>query len=138
MTFPIELEKTDRGLAFKLRESEPILVEANLLSEPFDMTFEDRPYGTGNRYGGNPRYGNFGEQLDKEIMIRRLSSEIANAYLHIGSEREISKARTIYGNHPPIERPRIVTQKIQLYGLNEDIARKQRDFIGAFVIAWTS
>ena len=101
------------------------------------MTFEDRPHGSGDRYGGYPRYGNFGEQLEEEIKIRGLNPKIANAYLLMGSEIEISKETTIYGNHLPIERPRIVAQKLKLYNLDEDTARNQRAFIGAFVMAWT-
>jgi len=140
MTFPIELEKLEKGLIFKLREGEPIVVEAKPLGEPFDMTFEDRAHGAGDWYGGKPeeRYGNFGEQMDVEIEERGLSPEVANAYLAIGSEEEISKGTTIRGNHLPIERPRIARQKIQLYSIEEEVAKAQRGFTGALVMAWTT
>lgn len=135
MNFLIELEKTEKGLVFKLREGKPLLVEARSVGKPFDMTFEDRPYGAGYQYGGSPRYGNFVEQLDDELK-KRLSLQIANSFLLISSEREVSKRETLYSNGPPIVRPRIVTQNIQLYSIDETKASKQRDFTRAFVATW--
>jgi hypothetical protein len=140
MIYPVELEVLDEGLTFKLRERErkPLRVEARPLGKPFDMTFEDRPHGNGDSYGGSPRYGNFGEQLDIEIEKRGLSPKVANAYLEVSPDREVSAKRTIYGNHPPIERPRIVTRRIQLYSIKKEVAQDQRAFTAAFVAAWTT
>lgn len=137
MVFPVELEESDKGLVFKLKE-ELLIVNAKSLGVPFDMIFEDRPHGSEDRYGGKPeeRFGNFGEQLDKEIIKRGFNPEIANAYLTIGSEEEISERRTIYGNHPPIERPRIAKRKIQLYSLDKEVAINQRKFVVEFVMTW--
>jgi hypothetical protein len=140
MTFPVELDVLEKGLVFKLREGEPVFVEARPLNESFDMTFEDRSYGSRDLYGGRPeeRYGSFIEQLDVEITRRGLIPEIANGYLEIGPETEISKETTIYGNHSSIKRPRVVRQKIQLYSLDGEVARNQRIFVTAFVMTWSS
>lgn len=138
MSFPVELERKGKGLVFKVREVRPKIINARLLGEPFDMVFEDRVHGTGSRYGGSPRYGNFGEQWDAEIKQRGLTLEVANAYLAHTEPRRVSEATTIYGEPLLIDRPKIDVQRIQLYSIDNETAKKQRVFIAAFVMANTS
>ena len=140
MSFVVELERIVGGkLTFKVRKKVPVNVDATPLGEPFNMRFEDRPYGTGNRFGGKPeeRYGNFGEQMDFELVKRGLTVETANTYLAFEEPREINKAHTVYRKDlPPIERPRIVEQRMQFYSVSSEIARKQREFIANFIFTW--
>ena len=142
MTFPIELRKLiDGGITFeqdtdkeritKILEIDlPVRkrLEAKPFCSPFNMPYEDVSHGIGT---------GFIERLEEEIRTRGGNPQIVNAYLCRGMERVVSEKKTLYGRLV-IDHPRVLERSIQLYEIPEEDAQKQREYICAFVSAWTN